>query len=112
MMTTCAYTSVSRGEATVPWPSPQTLKMKNCKAKPSSFSKSKAGFLRVFGVRPGFRSICERFFGFREASDLTGTKMHIFRRNFENFSRGMPPDCCIMVVPSALPKLICGVTRL
>ena len=46
---------------------PQTLKMKNCKAKPSSFSKSKAGFSRVFGVRPGFRSICKRFFWFSKS---------------------------------------------
>ena len=38
----------------MPWPPPQTLKMKQCKAKPTSFGKSKAGFSRVFGVRPGF----------------------------------------------------------
>ena len=39
----------------MPWPLPQTLKMKKCKEKPSSFSKSKTGFSRVLGVCPGFR---------------------------------------------------------
>ena len=106
------YTSVPRGEATVPCPAPQTLKIKNCKAKPSSFSKSKTGFLRIFGVYPGFRSICERFFGFREGFDLTDSKMRIFRCNFGKFFRGIPPDHPILVVTLALPKLICGVTRL
>ena len=91
---------------------PQTLKMKNCKAKPSKFSKSKAGFSRVFWVHLGFHGIFERFFGFREASDLTSTKMRIFRCNFAKFFRGMPPDHPIMVVPSALLRLICDVTRL
>ena len=46
----------------------------------------------------------ERFFVFREASDLTGTKMRIFRCNFAKFFRDMPPDHPIMVVPSALPS--------
>ena len=44
-----------RGEATVRWPAPQTLKMKKSKAKPSSFRKSKAGFPQIFGIRPGFQ---------------------------------------------------------
>ena len=87
---------LKKGGAMAQWPplsmDPQALEMKNCKAKPSNFSKSKAGFSRVFEVFPGFRSICERFFGFREASDLTGTKMRIFRCNFAKFFRGMPPD--------------------
>ena len=39
---------------------PQTLKMKKCKVKPSSFSKSKAGFSRVFGVHSGFRFSSEK----------------------------------------------------
>ena len=56
--------------------------------------------------------LCERFFGFREAFDLTGTKMRLFRCNFAKFYWGMPPDPPIMVAPSAHTKLICDVTRL
>ena len=59
-----------------------------------------------------YSPLCERFFGFREAFDLTGTKMRLFRCNFAKFYWGMPPDPPIMVAPSALPKLICDVTRL
>ena len=47
-------TSVLRGDATVPWSPPQTLKIKKCKAKPSSSSERKTGFSRVFGIRPRF----------------------------------------------------------
>ena len=44
----------------MPWSPLQTLKMKNCEARPSSFSKTKAGFSRVIGVRLGFRFSCEK----------------------------------------------------
>ena len=39
---------------------PSDPKMKKCKAKPSSFSKSKPGLSRVFGVRPEFQFSCEK----------------------------------------------------
>ena len=69
-------------------------------------------FWKFLPRAPGFEypPLCERFFGFREASDLTGTKMRIFWCNFAKFFWGMLLDHPIMVVPSALPKLIFNVT--
>ena len=53
------YTSIPGGRPLCHGPL-QTLKMKKCKAKPSSFSKSKAGFSRVFAVPPKFIFSCEK----------------------------------------------------
>jgi len=78
-----AITSVRRGEATVPWPPPQTLKIKNVNtvlSKTCFQNAQKCVFLGVI---------------------------------LQNFPGGMTPDPHRMVVPSTLPlKLICDVTRL
>jgi len=78
-----AFTRVRRGEATVPWPPPQTLKIKNVKtvlSKTCFQNAQKCVFLGVI---------------------------------LQNFPGGMRPDLPRIVVPSALPlKLICDVTRL
>jgi len=76
-------TSVRRGEATVPWPPPQTLKIKKCKTTLSKTCFQNAQRCVFLGVI------------------------------LQNFPGGMPPDPPRMVVSSALPlKLICDVTRL
>ena len=78
-----AATNVRRGEATVPWSPPQTLKIKNVKTTLSKTCFQNAQKCVCLGVI------------------------------LQNFPGGTPPDPPRMVVSSALPlKLICDVTRL
>ena len=51
------------------------------------------GFWKFLPRAPEFEYplLCERFFGFREASDLTGTKMRLFRCNFCKIFSGHAP---------------------
>ena len=58
-------TGVPRGRPLCHGP-PQTLKMKNCKAKPSSFGKTKAGFCEYSWFALDFEAYANAFLVFEK----------------------------------------------